>query len=514
MSRLRQQYPQNYASSGNISTEFENFVRYINAAELGNKTIGELLAQLFDDSGVFDGPVEMRRNQSGDLEYRVGEYTDTETGWVTLAAAADIRGEAGLIVGEIGAPIFHSRSDQVALAAQTVFPYAHDTTDDLMVFVDGVLQQEGGSNDYTNDAAADTVTFNSGLSLNQVVTIYKVRATAISGYERSDFLTTSDQSVFAFVHTSDVEILVYLNGILQREGGAYDYVSDPAADTVTFNSPVTAGNLVTILTVSNTSASTVTGLMMEANYTDLTTGLIQFAKVAIADGDIAQAKVSGLVTALAAKGNLTVSGTSPVSPVSGDLWVDTSSSPNKLKFWSGSEWLDTNPANVLPTFAATDANLGLFVNGTGTALEWKAVDLSSVIAKTQRGAANGVATLDANARLPASQLPEVFGTDSYYEAYASPANGTRTITRIFKQTVELTGIAIRTTAGTLDVQIALNGVGTGATYTASTVPNNVTLGTEIEVDGSVSPVEIGYIITNESASANLEVTLAANIVSS
>ena len=48
MARLRQQHPQNYVSSGNIHTDFENIIRYINAAEFGDKTIGELLAVLFN----------------------------------------------------------------------------------------------------------------------------------------------------------------------------------------------------------------------------------------------------------------------------------------------------------------------------------------------------------------------------------------------------------------------------------------------------------------------------------
>jgi len=39
MARLRQQHPQNYVSSGNIHTDFENVIRYINSAELGDKTV-------------------------------------------------------------------------------------------------------------------------------------------------------------------------------------------------------------------------------------------------------------------------------------------------------------------------------------------------------------------------------------------------------------------------------------------------------------------------------------------
>ena len=47
MARIRQQFPQNYGSSGNINTEFENLFRYLNAAELGDNTLGELLQTIF-----------------------------------------------------------------------------------------------------------------------------------------------------------------------------------------------------------------------------------------------------------------------------------------------------------------------------------------------------------------------------------------------------------------------------------------------------------------------------------
>ena len=53
-----------------------------------------------------------------------------------------------------------------------------------------------------------------------------------------------------------------------------------------------------------------------------TTGFINFAKVAVTDGTIAQAKVTGLVTALAQMGTVVVSGTTPSTPLAGWLWVD------------------------------------------------------------------------------------------------------------------------------------------------------------------------------------------------
>ena len=61
MARIRQQYPQNYGSSGNINTEFETLIRYLNSAELGDNTIGELLAKIFDSAGNWSGPCRVQK---------------------------------------------------------------------------------------------------------------------------------------------------------------------------------------------------------------------------------------------------------------------------------------------------------------------------------------------------------------------------------------------------------------------------------------------------------------------
>ena len=105
MARLRQQNPQNYVASGNINAEFENVIRYLNSAELGEKTLGELLETLFDENGVWKGPIELRNDSSAGLQYRVGTYADQSTGWKNLATLESLRGAAGSVVGELGAPI-------------------------------------------------------------------------------------------------------------------------------------------------------------------------------------------------------------------------------------------------------------------------------------------------------------------------------------------------------------------------------------------------------------------------
>ena len=201
MTRIRQQHPQNYLSSGNISTEFENLIRYLNAAEHGDNTLGELLGKIFDENGNWNVPIKIRKDPSAGIQYRIGTYSDEEKGWINLVTLAEIRGEAGKDFGEIGAPIIFGRADYIATSGQTDFDYAHDATDELLVYVDGILKTPGGSNDYTSDNTGGTnnaggVTFNAGLMVDEVVTIYKIRATSITGFTRQDTFTTSTQAVF------------------------------------------------------------------------------------------------------------------------------------------------------------------------------------------------------------------------------------------------------------------------------------------------------------------------------
>jgi hypothetical protein len=512
MARLRQLFPQNYGSSTNINTEFESVLRYLNAAELGNKTVSELLRQLFDDEGNFDGPVEMRRDPSFGLQYRVGEYARPEEGWTTLVSLAEIRGEPGSQVGEIGAPIFQQRTDTVAAAAQTVVAYAHEPSDELLVHVNGLLKRPGLAFDYTSDAAANTVTFNSGLAEDDVVTIYKVRSTAITGYLRSDTLTDAPQAVFPFVHEADTKLLVYKNGILQREGGSNDYTTQFASNTVTFTSTVPAGNLITIITVENVSAQAVTGLMLEGQYTDPATGLIPYAKLLVANDAIPQAKVNGLAAALSNSANIVISSAAPGSPYAGLLWLDTATAPNQLKYYDGVQWLRTSPESTLPTFVTGNAGQYVRVNGTGTALEYAALDLTSVIPVTQKGAANGVAQLDSTGRLPASQLPQTLSSTSIFLTVGTPSNTNYAITRVFRQKLRIDGLALRVASGTCSVQVTVNGVAVGDTHAVSSTPTEFSLGSPIDIDSTGSSRTIGFVVSNNAASTGLEVVIAASVL--
>lgn len=508
MARIRLMSPGQYNNSAAIAAEFESIIRYLNVAEIGDHTIGELLAKLFDDNGDFDGPIEIRANTSVGLQYRVGEYsaTEDEEGWTTIMTYADLRGPAGSSVGTVEGPLFYNKQEFVATASQTVFSYTFDdSTDDILVFTNGVLEAEAN---YTADASANTVTFGSGRTVSDVVTIYSIRTQSVTNYRRSDITSTAGQAVFAFVHTEDEQLLVYVNGILQREGGANDYTSSASSNTITFTAGLSNGDLVSIFTVENSALQNVGGLMLEDEYTNAD-GLIPYAKLAFADGDIPQAKISGLVAALTNVKDVFISATTPTGMAAGDLWVDTSATPNTLKFYDGSNWILTSPESALPTFTSSDANKLLHVNGTGTAMEWADYDASALVPKTYMGAANGVASLDSDARLPTAQLPDIFSLAnlSIYESGAV-SNGTLFVARLWKSTVQIDGIAFKLASGTCDIQISVDGVTVGSVYNVSSSLSQQTLSSVIEIDATSSSRRLEIEVTNQSSANSLEVGLA------
>ena len=508
MSRVRQLHAQNYRTSANISDEFENVIRYLNAVEdnLGDKTLNELLSQIFDSNGEFSGPLEIRSNADDTLQYRIGTYTDAEDGWTDITSISALRGEAGTNVGTVEGAVFYNRQSFTATASQTDFTYAFGTGDDLMVWVNGVLKTETA--DYTKTQATSLVHFLSGLSAGQVVTIVTIRAGSVTNYRRSDQVATTNQAVFAFPHTSDETLLVYRNGVLQREGGSYDYTTSATSDTVTFTSPLIANDKVSILTVENLALQAVTGLMLESAYTD-GAGKIPYAKLSIADGDIAQAKISGLAALLTNRGKVYVQGTEPVSVNAGDMWVKTSASPNELWFYNGTAFVEADKGGNLPTYSTPEALKYLRVNSAGNDLEFANLDLSSRIPLTYMGAASGVATLDATGRIPEAQMPVAISADTipFFQSGSISAT-TYEAKFLFKQRVRIDGIVHKLSAGTCTIEITVDGTSASSTYSVTTTKTDVTLGTSISIDASTASKTVGIKVTSPSAATDLRVGLA------
>lgn len=604
MARLRQQHPQNYVNSGNIHTDFENVIRYVNSAELGDKTIAELMGILFNEEGVFRGPIEMRIDANSGIQYRVGQYTSAEDGWITIADITTFRGSAGASVGNVEGPFFFNRQDVViggpvasitvaaggtgyttaptvtiAAPADTsgttatgtatidangvvtgitvtsggslystvptvtltggngtgatatavlgtannVVAYSYDpSTEDLNVYKNGILLNDtlsdGTAAQYVKNSTANTVTINTtpAPALGDKITIFSIRSQSVTNFRREDKLISGSTTVVAFVHTDDEKILVWRNGILQEAGGNADYLSSAAANTITFldtSNPLNTGDKITLMTVENQSLKTVAGLMFEDEYT--TNGYINFSKVSVTDNQIPQIKVANLSSGLAGKANLVSQATTPLTAVTGDLHLDTSQTPAILKFYDGTQWLETSPESSLPTFIQTNAGQYVRVNGTGTALEYGDIDVSALVPKTYMGAANGVATLDTSGNLPVTQLPETFSTISipffsvHEDSSATVTNKTYFLTRFWKQTIRIDGIAFKTNGGTCTIQLAVDGSLVGTTHSVTSTLSSISLPTVIEINATVASRRLELVTTNNSSAQSLEVCVAA-----
>lgn len=510
MARLKVLYPGNHTSSGNIGADIENIVRYVNAAELGDNTLSELLLKLFTSTGTVTGLIELRNDSVNGLQYRVGQYTSNDEGWLNLATTAEIRGASGTDVGTIGAPIFSARTDFTATQGQTVFSYAHDSGDAILVYINGALQ---ASTAVTNSSTANTVTIASGATAGDIVTVFKVQGANTSGFSRTEVTANANQAVFPYVHTANQSIMIYRNGVLQRSGSINDYTTSPAQSTVTFTQALTAGDLITLLRVEDTTQVKVSGLMTEDTYT--ANGFIPFNKLSVTDGEIPQAKIANLTALTENRGRIYVSATAPTSPNAGDLWVDTASSPNVLKFYNGTGWLLTSPDTGIPAFTVSNALQFLRVNSTGGGLEFSDVDVTALVPKTFMGAAGGVAQLDGNAEIPVAQLPQIFATRSFFKLTSgSIANGDIVITRGYKQTIRLDAIAAKTSSGTCNIQLKVNGITLAASnlVSVSSTLTEQNLSASVQVDATTTSKEIAVTVTSANNAQDLEVTIAAVIL--
>ena len=507
MARLKVLYPGNHTSSGNIGADIENIVRYINSSEYGDQTLAELLGRLFNDVGDFVGQIEIRNDSIQGLQYRIGEYVDADEGWIDLASVEQLRGAPGIDVGVIGTPLFSNRLDYTATDNQTSFPYTHNAEDAVVVYANGVLQDP---TTYTSDPVNNVILLGSPASADDNIVIYRVRSAVDTGFRRSNIIANPSQVSFSFEHSEDQKLLVYRNGILQRDLGN-DYTTDPITNTVNFTQPLQQNDIVTVMVVEDSSLVRVSGLMTEDKYTNAN-GQIPFNKLEVQDGQIPEVKVQNLTELLSNRGRMYVSSLQPSGANSGDLWVDTSTSPNVLKFFNGTGWLLTSPDTGIPAFSTINALQFLRVNSTGGGLEFASVDLSSVIPKTFIGAADGVAGLDASGKLPLAQLPDTFATRSFYFFKdGSISNGNLTVTRAFKQNVRIDAVAVKSASGTANVQLTIEGIAVGDVFPVTNTLTEQNLSASIQIDATTISKAIGVEVTSSNSLTDLEVTVAAVI---
>lgn len=496
MGRLAQINPNNYGSSTNIQADFENIVRYLVAAERGNKTVAELLASIFDATGQFDANFQFTYDADG-LKYRTASAAD----WTILATPEDLRGDPGRDIGDVALPIITARVDAVATAGQTVFPYVHTASDYIFVFQNGLLLSE---DDYTLDPDADTVTLDTGATVSDIISIYKARGSGSISTTRQDFTVTgATQSVFGLtLPDNEYQAQVFLNGILQAP--TTDYIISDGTSSLTLMSAAVTNDVLSVIIIASTSATEIPGFMLEGVYTDNTTGKIPFTKVAIDDGDIPQAKVSGLAAHITEAAVIEVGAVAPTTPTSGDLWIDTSVTPNQLKFYDGSQWLSTRPESTLPSISTGEANYAVYINSTGTGFVYKPVDFSALVYKSSLGVAGGTATLDGDGRLAAAQVPLVRTTDVVHLTLdGAVADGTYDIRRMFGEKIRIIGLTATLASGSCSIQLSVSGATVGSVYAVSSTATDQLFGTVIEVDAEVLSKLLSVVVTSQSAADTL-----------
>lgn len=511
MARLRQQHPSNYRSSGTISDEFEQIVRYLNSAERGNKTLGELIAQLFDDAGNFAGPVAFRLDAVNGFQVRIGTYADPQAGWQTLAGIADLRGPSGIDVGLIEGPLFFNRREYVVSNAPmgtTQLPYDFSPiSSTVVIYRNGLLLQE---NTYVPDVPNNQVFFTDPLLNNDRVTIYSVRADQSSGYRREDMRATQNQAVFPLPNEESQRFLIFRDGVLQRDGAAYDYVLSPAADTLTFMSPLDDGDMVTALRVEDTALTRVAGLLMEEDW--VVNGYIPWSKLSVPNGAIGAEKVFGLGNVVSDAALISIGPTAPTGPNSRKLWIDTTEVPNVLRFFDGVQWLRASAITALPEFTTANANQIVKLNGTGTALVYADPDYSTLILKEKMGVADGVATLDTNGKVPVGQLPAVSKGVFWHRIAGAVANGSFLIQRVFNMRVRIEAMTYRVGTGQCDVSLQINGTTQGATYTAGVSVGAVKFPSQIELDATQASLTVGYAVANQASATDLEIGITYSVL--
>lgn len=507
MGRLRQYYANRYRSSEAVNSEFENVIRYINSAELGNLTLKELLEQLFDANGQIDIGVQFRFDATTGIEARFGDGEE----WELIVSADELRGAPGLTLSSVESPIMFNRQDYVATAGQSVFSYVFpEGAVDVLVFVNGLLQAEAG---YTLDTALNTMTLATPANLSDKVTIYSMRDNAAASYRRQDFIATENQSVFPFPHGEEEEIVVYRNGVLQREGASYDFISSSDTGTITMIAAQPNNTLITVLVVDNVALRSVVGLMLEERY--CTNGFIRYDRVAIADNQIPQTKVNGLATGLASKATIYVSPTTPTGTiVAGSLWINTGTAVPSLLFYDGNQWLDSSPNGLIPLPQATDVLKFLRLNSTATALEFADVDLSGLVAVDEVGNPSGVAPLDGNAKVPNANLPDgALRVPLQYAVSGSVTNGTILLGALYGNVYSFDKLVALTGAGTLTLQLVIGGSNVGPAVAISQAATATPAAwTAALSDASVTARSVAIVVSGATGASDLKLMIPAKIV--
>src|SRR5690606_24964042 len=121
-------------------------------------------------------------------------------------------------------------------------------TEDILGYKNGLLLRGTGVlPDYTYNSGTNTITLAVPVNTGTVMTVVTIRASAVSNYRRLDYVAVGSVATIPFPHTDSERLLVYRNGILQREGPTFDYVKSAVTGTITFITPLMNDDVATVL---------------------------------------------------------------------------------------------------------------------------------------------------------------------------------------------------------------------------------------------------------------------------
>lgn len=512
MARIKQLYPSRYASTEATSAEFENIIRYLRSGELGNRTIAELLRQLFNSEGNLDIGLELRFDPAEGLQYRLGGE-DQE--WIDIIEPEKLRGDSGEYVGEIGDALMFNRADYVGDGVSTVFNYSFSESDaDTLLYRNGLLQSP---NAYTLNEIDNTITIYPAIGEDENITVFQIRKSELNGYSRTEIIATQNQYIIPFKFNTEDQLFIYRNGILYKEGENDDYVLNAGTSTITFLTPMASGDLVTILRLQGGGLRAVGGLLMEDQY--CFNGKILYDKILVENEEISPDKVQGLEDLMDKSKQVFVQDTTPVDTDeteinAGDLWIQTGTPRSVLYFYDGLRWVSTAPDGSIPSITKGDELRYLRVNSAGSALEFAAIDLSSCVKKDDVGNPNGVASLDENGQISSDLIKEYYGycPINYRTDSAIVKDGVLTLGYIANVQAYLDRMTISLDVGTASVQLYVGDVAVGAVTDISTTDFTQTWVAK-RFDGKTIPKKITLEVTAASSDAKgLTVNLRQKIV--
>ena len=150
----------------------------------------------------------------------------------------------------------------------------------------------------------------------------------------------------------------------------------------------------------------------------------------------------------------------------GDLWLDTSQSP-VLKFMTALSFFRRRQKAGCQ-LSTPLARLSRSWYWHSPAIRGRR--LSSRIATTQRGAANGVASLDSSGRLPSAQLPTSISSGSFYKIVSVVSNSAQVTSGYLNNAYKLMqSVVCSSGTGTVNTR---NGVNVGQTVNVSSSDNS------------------------------------------